>query len=69
MITTDTVLWKECLNSGGQQFNKYQQNKQSPLNSLNIEMTTTYDVRNPGPDFGQAQKQDGVKPNNGTLYW
>ena len=25
----------------------------------------TYDVGNPGPGFGQAQKYDGVKPVNG----
>ena len=33
--------------------------------------TTTYDVGNPGPGMGQAQKYDGVKPVNGipTLFW
>jgi len=38
------VLEKECLNSYGQQFHQHQQTKQSPLTSLNIGNTTTYDI-------------------------
>jgi len=33
--------------------------------SLNKTKTMTYDVGNPGPGFGQAQKCDWVKPVNG----
>jgi hypothetical protein len=32
-----------------------------PLKSLNIKKTTTYDIGNPGPDLGQAQKCGGFK--------
>jgi hypothetical protein len=50
-----TPLWKECLNSDG-----HQQNGQSPLIPTELteqkKKTTTYDVRNPGPGLGQAQK-------------
>jgi hypothetical protein len=35
------------------------------LHSLNTKKTTTYDVRNPDPAFGQANKCDGVKLVNG----
>jgi|JYMV01.1.fsa_nt_gi hypothetical protein len=38
------VLEKECLNSYGQQFHQYQQTKQSPLTSLDIGKTMTYDI-------------------------
>jgi len=41
------LLWKESLNSDGQQFHQYLQNEQSLL-SLKI-ITTIYGVRNPGP--------------------
>ena len=44
-------LWKERLNSDGQQFHQYPQNEHSPLT-----FTMTYDVRNPGSGLGQAQK-------------
>jgi len=33
----------------------------SHLNSLNTKKTMTYDVVNPGPNLGQAQKFGGVK--------
>ena len=33
----------------------------SHINSLNTK-TTPYDIGNPGPDLGQAQKCGGVKP-------
>ena len=36
----------------------------SLLNSLNTEKTTTYDVGNPDPGLGQAQKCGGVKLAN-----
>ena len=44
-------LWEERLNDDGQQFQHYQQNKQSHINN-----TMTYDVGNPVPGLGQAQK-------------
>jgi hypothetical protein len=34
------------------------------LNLLNTKKTTTYDVGNPGPGLGQAQKCGRVKPVN-----
>ena len=34
----------------------------SHLNSMNTKRTTTYDVGNPDPGLGQAQRYDGVKP-------
>ena len=37
----------------------------SRLKQLNIKTTTTDDVGNPGPGFGQEQKCGGVKPING----
>jgi len=42
--------WKESLNSDGQQFHQYQQNKQSPLivTHWTQKHTMTYDVGNPG---------------------
>jgi hypothetical protein len=49
------LLLKEILNSEGQQFHQYQQNKQSPLgsnsniSSMNIKKSTTKDIQNPGP--------------------
>jgi len=57
-------MWKESLNSNGQQIyiNKA---ITSHLNSLNTNQTSrTYDVGNPGLDFRQTQKCDGVKPVN-----
>jgi hypothetical protein len=36
----------------------------SQLNSMNTKKTTTYDVGNPGPGLGQAQKCGRVKPVN-----
>ena len=35
------------------------------LNSLNTKKTMTYDVGNPNPDLGQAQRCGRVKPVNG----
>ena len=62
-------LRKEFLNSVGQQFLLYKQNKQSTiashLNSFNIKKTMTHDFGNPNPGLGQAQKCGGVKPANG----
>jgi hypothetical protein len=37
----------------------------SRLKQLNIKTTTTDDVGNPGPRFGQEQKCGEVKPING----
>ena len=37
----------------------------SHLNLLNTKKTMTYDVGNPGPGLGQAQKCGRVKQNNG----
>ena len=56
-------LWNANFNSDSEQFNQYQQNEQSPLklNSLNMKKTTTYDIGNPGPGLGQAQKCGWVK--------
>ena len=38
----------------------------SHLNSLNTNNTTTFDLGNPGPSLGQAQKCDAVKPKKKT---
>ena len=58
-----TTLWKDILNSDGQQIPTIstRQTITSYLNSLNIKKTTTYDIRNPSPGLGQAQKCGGVK--------
>ena len=59
-------LWKESLNSDGQQFHQYQQSEEfedikgairitSHLKAFNTNNTTTYDVGNPGPDLRQSQ--------------
>ena len=53
------ILPKESLNSDGHQFHQYQQKE------LNTKIPTTYDVGNPYPGLGQAQKYGGVKPFNG----
>jgi len=37
----------------------------SHLHSLNTKKTMTYDIGNPGPGLGQAQKCGWVKPFNG----
>jgi hypothetical protein len=37
----------------------------SHLNSLNTKKTMKYDVGNPGPGLGHAQKYGGVEPVNG----
>jgi hypothetical protein len=61
-------LWKESLNSDGQQFHQYHQKEQHPL-ALTLwtqKSTTTYDVRNPGPVLEQVHKYGGVKPVSGS---
>ena len=58
-----TSLWKESLNSDGQQLHQYQQNQQSPLTWTlwtQKKNTTTYEVGNPGPGFGQAHQCGGL---------
>ena len=50
-----TWLWKESLNSDGQQFHQHQQNEQSS-HTLNIKKTVTCDVGNPRPGLGVSQK-------------
>ena len=46
-------MWKESLNSDGQQFNQYQQNEQSPLtsNHWTHKKTITYVDINQAPDL------------------
>ena len=49
---------------------KKKQTITSHLNSLNIKKKTmTYDVGNPGPGLGQAQKCGRVKPVNGIYIY
>jgi len=45
--------------------NKTYSTTTSHLNSLNTQKTTTYDVGNPGPGLGQAQKCGGITSFNG----
>ena len=52
-------LWKESINSDGQQFHQYQQNKQSPLTSHNWAYKKDH-PGNPDPCLTQAQKCGGV---------
>ena len=61
------LLWEEHFNSDGQQFNKYQQNKQWPLSSSQrtLKSTTLYMVRNQGLGFGQAHQCGRINPVNG----
>jgi len=51
-------------------FHQYQQKEQSPviLTELTVYKKTcmTYDIGNPGPGLGQAQKYARVKPVNGV---
>jgi hypothetical protein len=60
-------LWKECLDSDGEQFYKYQQNKiiTSYFKSWKTKKFMTYGIGNPGPGLRQAQKCDWVKLVNG----
>jgi len=63
-------LWKENLNSDGQQFHPYQQNEHPTLDlkSLNTNKKTTtymYHVGNLGSGLGQTQQCGGVRPING----
>lgn len=37
------------------------------MNSLNAITAISYDIGNPGPGLGQAQKYGGVKPVNAIL--
>ena len=55
--TIPLILWKESLNSDGQQFHQYQQNEHGHLTSTHwsLKKTTTYDIINLGPGLGQAQ--------------
>ena len=62
--TVKTVLvWRERLNSVGQQFQHNQQTKQSPLIVAHWTQKNTmaYDVGNPGPGLGQRHTYGGVK--------
>ena len=68
-------IWKESLNNGdGQQFHQYKQYKQYKQNGKKTifspqitehKKTKTFDVGNPGPGLGQAQKCGGDKTING----
>jgi len=61
---TNINLWKENLNSYGQQFHQYQQNEQSPLTSNRWKFKKkimTYGIGNPGPGLGQTQKCGRIK--------
>jgi len=62
-------IWKESLNNGdGQQFHQYKQNGNKTTFSPQItehKKTKTFDVGNPGPGLGQAQKCGGDKTING----
>ena len=49
-------LWKESLKSAGQQFQQYQQNRESPYNTEH-KKTTRYEVGNLSPGLGQAQEK------------
>ena len=53
-------LWKESLNSDCEQFHLYQQNKQPPIKSFNIEKTKTYGIGDPISLLGQAEKCCGI---------
>ena len=57
-------LWKERLNSDGQQFNKYQLSQQTPLTLIHWtkKKTMADDVGNTSPSLGQVQKCGRVKP-------
>ena len=63
--TAFLILWKESLNSDGQQFHQYQQNDQSPLTEHKKTLLTTYDVGNPCSGLEQAYRYGGFKPVNG----
>jgi hypothetical protein len=61
---TFLTLWKESLNSDGQQLHQYQQNEQAPLTSNHWapQNATTYDVGN--KVIMQVQQRGGLKPVN-----
>lgn len=48
-------LWKESLNSDGQQFHQYQKKEKSYVSPQNSYKATAYDTRNAGPGVGQTQ--------------
>ena len=50
-------MWKESLNSDGQQSHQYQQNEQPPFisNHWTQKKTMTYDDGNPGPGLALAK--------------
>ena len=50
-------IWKESLNSDGQQFHQYQHHHSSQTSEY--KRTTTHDVGNLCPGLGQAQKCHG----------
>ena len=63
--STNINKTKESLNSDGQQFHQYQQNKQSPsLIEHTQKKLKTCDVGNLGPRLEQKQNCGGVKPVN-----
>ena len=58
-------LWRQFINSDGQQLHWHQQSEQLPVTLAHWTLKkTTYDVGNPGPGLGQAQKCGGVRPVN-----
>ena len=65
--STNINQTKDSLNTDGQQFHQYQQTEQS-LNTSK-RGTTTYDVGNPNPALGEAQKYDGVRYFNVLMYF
>jgi len=65
VLSTHLLLFKESLNSDGDQFHQYQQNEQSLL--IATELTehndnTTYDVGNTCLGLGQARISDPTPP-------
>ena len=56
--TNSHISSKESLNSDGQQFHQYHQNKQTPFtfSHWTQKINMTYDVGNPGPGLGQTQE-------------
>ena len=50
-----SILWKESLNSDGQQFHQSQQNEQFPLTTNHWTYERPWHkIGNPGPGLGQA---------------
>ena len=68
--STNINKTKESLNSDGQQFYQYQQNKQPPHTSNQwTQKKRTYNFGNPGPDLGQAQKSGRLMGYQPSPYW